>query len=185
MKKTKAERKQELEDTIEANPFITDEALAERFGVSVQTIRLDRSELRIPEVRTRIKQLAETNHDDVRALQNEEVIGEIVDLQLDDQAISILDITDDHVFTRNGIARGHHLFAQANSLAVAIINDAFAVTGRANIRFMRQVYAGERVVAKAKVKKRSHGYPVITVDSYVNQTLVFKGEFVMSKGKEA
>ena len=42
--------------------------------------------------------------------------------------LSILDITQDHVFERNGIARGHHLFAQANSLAVAVINDELALT---------------------------------------------------------
>ncbi|SDI67682.1 transcription factor FapR [Natribacillus halophilus] len=184
MKRGKAKRQQHLEEMIAHNPFITDDALAEHFGVSVQTIRLDRSELGIPEVRRRIKQLAETNHDDVRALKNEEIIGEVVDLQLNETAISILDITEDHVFVRNGIARGHHLFAQANSLAVAIIDDKFAVTGRANVRFSRQVYAGERVVAKARVTKKRDEWPVITVDSYVDQTLVFKGEFVMSTGKE-
>ncbi|MBB6449335.1 acyl-coenzyme A thioesterase PaaI-like protein [Geomicrobium halophilum] len=182
MKQSKQKRKQDLVETIENNPFITDEALAKRFSVSVQTIRLDRSELGIPELRTRIKQVAETNHDDVKALTNEEIIGEIIDLQLDETAISILDIHEDQVFTRSGIARGHHLFAQANSLAVAIINDEFAVTGRANVRFMRQVQAGERVVAKASVTKKSDDWPVITVNSYVDQALVFKGEFVMSRG---
>ena len=32
------------------------------------------------------------------------------------------------MFSRTGIARGHHVFAQANSLAVAVINDAIALT---------------------------------------------------------
>ena len=66
-------------------------------------------------------------------------------------AISILDVKHEHVFNRNGIARGHHLFAQANSLAVAVINDEFALTAKANIHFIHPVKVNERVVAKAKV----------------------------------
>ena len=36
---------------LEMDPLQTDEALAQRFGVSVQTIRLDRLELGLPEMR--------------------------------------------------------------------------------------------------------------------------------------
>ena len=41
MKRTKKERQQLLIETIADNPFVTDEQLANQFGVSVQTIRLD------------------------------------------------------------------------------------------------------------------------------------------------
>lgn len=58
MRVPKKERQQELLQTIEQNPFITDEALATRFRVSIQTIRLDRMELKIPELRERIKHVA-------------------------------------------------------------------------------------------------------------------------------
>ena len=84
-------------------------------------------ELSIPELRERIKTVAAHNfEEEVKSLPIDEVIGEIIDIDLDKQAISLLDITKDHVFARNGIARGHHLFAQANSLAVAVINDELA-----------------------------------------------------------
>ena len=131
----KRERQERLQQTIAEKPFITDEELARTFGVSVQTIRLDRMELAIPEVRERIKSVAQQWLDEVKALPMEEVIGEIIDLQLDERAISILDIGPEHVFSRTKIARGHHLFAQANSLAVAIINDELALTASADIRF--------------------------------------------------
>ena len=92
--------------------------MAEKFSVSVQTIRLDRLELSIPELRERIKNVAETKFDDeVRSLPIEEVIGEIIDIELDQTAISIFDVKQEHVFKRNQIARGHHLFAQANSFS--------------------------------------------------------------------
>ena len=69
----------------------------------------------------------------------DEVIGEIIDIELDDRAISIFDVKEEHVFQRNGIARGHHLFAQANSLAVAVIDDELALTVKSNVTFVKPV----------------------------------------------
>ena len=179
MRKSKRDRQQLLKDKINENPFVTDEALAEAFSVSVQTIRLDRLELSIPELRERIKHVAKEQYDSVKALPIEEVIGEIIDLQLDQRAISILDIKAEHVFSRTKIARGHHLFAQANSLAVAIIDDELALTAKASVRFSRRVKEGERVVAKAKVVKHVNDRTFVEVLSYVEQELVFSGEFQM------
>ncbi|WP_100404516.1 transcription factor FapR [Bacillus solitudinis] len=179
MRQRKKERQTQLQETLKDDPFMTDEALAERFSVSIQTIRLDRMELAIPELRERIKDVAKQQLDDIKALSHDEVIGEIVDLQLDERAISILDIKTDHVFARSGIARGHHLFAQANSLAVAIINDELALTAKATIRFKRQVKAGERVIAKASVISLEKERTIVEVKSFVEQELVFTGEFVM------
>ncbi|MEH7882809.1 transcription factor FapR [Bacillus sp. JJ1609] len=186
MKRNKKERQSMLTETIKENPFITDEELAEKFTVSIQTIRLDRLELSIPELRERIKNVAEKRfEDEVRSLPLEEVIGEIIDIELDKSAISILDIKREHVFKRNKIARGHHLFAQANSLAVAVINDELALTAKANIQFTRSVKEGERVIAKARVTNiDSHnGRTNVEVLSYVNNELVFKGEFEMYRSK--
>lgn len=182
MKPSKKERQSLLTQTIRDNPFVTDEELASLFSVSVQTIRLDRMELAIPELRERIKTVAEKHvSDEVKSLPIEEVIGEIIDIELDHSAISILDVKKEHVFKRNSIARGHHLFAQANSLAVALINDELALTVKAYIHFTQPVKAGERVVAKAKVRrdKQSRERTFIDVNSYVGQELVFKGEFEM------
>src|SRR5699024_3341942 len=128
MRRTKTERQQLLQETIEKTPIITDEALTKKYNVSIQTIRLDRMEHAIPELRDRIKSVANDQwNETVKALPLDEVIGEIIDLELDRRAISILVIRPEHVFSRNKIARGHHLFAQANSLAVAVINDELAL----------------------------------------------------------
>ncbi|SFM26527.1 transcription factor FapR [Salibacterium qingdaonense] len=179
MKQNKKERQRQLKQMLETDPFLTDESLAVNFEVSVQTIRLDRLELSIPELRERIKHVARERLDEIQALPLEEVIGEIVDLRLDKEAISILDITKDHVFSRTKIARGHYLFAQANSLAVAIINDELALTTKASVDFSRQVKEGERVAARAVVT-RSKGHKTwVEVTSSVQQEPVFKGEFVM------
>ncbi|WP_042356279.1 transcription factor FapR [Bacillus rubiinfantis] len=182
MRRNKKERQALLAATINENPFVTDEELADKFNVSVQTIRLDRLELSIPELRERIKSVAEKRfEDEVRSLPLDEVIGEIIDIELDHSAISIFDVKQEHVFKRNQIARGHHLFAQANSLAVAVINDELALTAKASIQFKRSVKLNERVVAKAKVHKidESKGRTYVEVTSYVNNEPVFTGEFEM------
>jgi acyl-coenzyme A thioesterase PaaI-like protein len=187
MRRNKRERQKLLQATIEENPFITDEELAEKFSVSIQTIRLDRLELSIPELRERIKSVAEKSFaDEVKSLPIDEVIGEIIDIELDHSAISIFDVKKEHVFKRNKIARGHHLFAQANSLAVAVINDELALTTKAQIRFTRQVKENERVIAKAKVKGvNENGRTIVEVNSYVGQELVFSGEFEMYRSNIA
>jgi acyl-coenzyme A thioesterase PaaI-like protein len=174
---SKKERQNELVEVLTRNPFMTDEELANLFQVSVQTIRLDRLEKSIPELRERIKSVAEQNYDEVKSLMAHEVIGEIIDLQLDQSAISLLDIQEEHVFTRNRIARGHHLFAQANSLAIAVIDDELALTSSAEIRFLRAVRAGERVVAKAQVLETVDDRTQVRVDSYIGKELVFSGKF--------
>lgn len=181
LKQPKQIRQQLLKETIDNSPFITDEDLAKKFNVSVQTIRLDRMELAIPELRKRIKSVATHQwNETIRALPLEDIIGEVIDLELDKRAISILDISQDHVFTRNNIARGHHLFAQANSLAVAVINDELALTAKSELKFMRQVKQGERVVAKAVVKGGTRkGLTIVEVDSYVENEKVFTGIFHM------
>ncbi|MDB5084217.1 MAG: fatty acid biosynthesis transcriptional regulator, partial [Bacilli bacterium] len=113
-------RRTALLDLLKQDPFCTDDELAAKFEVSVQTIRLDRMVLGIPEVRERMRALAEEKHQ-VIALDMAEVIGEILEMVPETSGSSLLEIGAEHVFQRTQIARGHHIFAQANSLAVAMI----------------------------------------------------------------
>lgn len=187
MKRTKRERQTALKESINENPFVTDEELSADFNVSVQTIRLDRMELSIPELRERIKHVAvKTFEDEVKSLPIDEVIGEIIDIELDEKAISIFDVKPEHVFQRNQIARGHHLFAQANSLAVAIINEELALTVKSELQFLRPVKAGQRIVAKATVIDRQpeKNRAFVKVVSTVDQVTVFIGTFEMYRMTE-
>ncbi|MEY9969934.1 acyl-coenzyme A thioesterase PaaI-like protein [Lysinibacillus sp. RC46] len=188
LRRTKKERQRQLSETIADNPFVTDEQLATQFQVSVQTIRLDRMELSIPELRERIKDVAsKTYENEVKSLPIDEVIGEIIDIELDNRALSIFDVKEEHVFQRNGIARGHHLFAQANSLAVAVIDDELALTVHSNITFVKPVRAGDRVITKAIVigRDEKNHRTKVELTSTVNGETVFVGEFDMyrTKGK--
>ncbi|CEG22446.1 Transcription factor FapR [Planococcus massiliensis] len=187
MKRPKKIRQEALIQSIKENPFVTDEELAAEFSVSVQTIRLDRLELSIPELRERIKHVAvKTFDDEVKSLPIDEVIGEIIDIELDERAISIFDVKPEHVFQRNQIARGHHLFAQANSLAVAVMNDELALTVKSELQFLKPVKAGQRLVAKAQVVDRNpeKNRAYVKVVSSVDQVTVFIGTFEMYRMTE-
>ncbi|WP_153720464.1 transcription factor FapR [Sporosarcina cascadiensis] len=182
MKVPKKERQSLLQSLLAEDPFLTDEDLARHFSVSVQTIRLDRLECGIPELRERLKSVASQHmQETVKSLQTEEIFGEIIDVELDNKALSIFDVTIDHVFKRNGIARGHHLFAQANSLAVAVLDDDLALTVRSALHFEKPVRAGDRVVARATVRRETlkNKSTVVDVVSTVENITVFSGEFQM------
>lgn len=180
MRYSKKDRQMQLMEKLSQQPFITDEQLAETFRVSVQTIRLDRMELAIPELRERIRNVANDRFETVKSLTEADVIGEIVDLTLGKSAISLLEVGQEHIFKKRNIVRGHHLFAQANSLAVAILDDELALTKSATVHFLKQVKMGDRIIAKATVKEqRSETNSLIHVISKVNQETVFEGEFDM------
>jgi acyl-coenzyme A thioesterase PaaI-like protein len=138
-------------------------------------------ELGIPEYRERIKLMAEQSYDQVRSLPLHEIIGDVIDLQLDKSGISIFEIKEEHVFSRTKIARGHHIFAQANSLAVAVINEEIALTSSADIRFIRPVHLHEKCVAKAYVRSAvgSKGKAKVEVFTYVAEEMVFQGNFMI------
>lgn len=169
-----------VELTLEQEPFLTDEELAARFHVSVQTIRLDRLALGIPELRLRLRAFAETYQNKLRALEPEEVFGDIVDLKLGESGQSVWRAEKKHALARSGVVRGHYLFAQANSLAVALVNADQALTARATVRYVRAVKAGEVLVARAKVLGMRMGYFKVNVETAIESESVFIGDFLVT-----
>ncbi len=176
---TRQERQVRLGIYIKQNPFATDEELAKRFNVSIPTIRLDRAALKIPELRKRVKQVAEEVYIEIKSMHETELVGELVDIELDKQAISILQITEELVLEKTKIVRGHHLFAQANSLAAAVLDANVVLTGSCRLRFKRPVYFNEKVVAKAVVKVKKKNSALVSVYSKVNDEMVFKAQFIL------
>lgn len=174
----RAERLEKFKEALQENPFLTDDQLAQLFQVSIQTIRLDRNILNIPQLRERTKEVAEKSFNgEIKSLESEEVIGQLLDVETGASGISLFLIEPEHVFKRNYIARGHYLFAQANSLAIAIVDDVLALTTAANVFFDKQVKLGDNVIAKAKVTNTTDKYIQVSVESFVNNELVFHATF--------
>lgn len=173
------ERRVVLQELLRQDPFLTDWQLADKLGVSVATIRLDRMALGIPELRERAKTIAAGTYSEVRALPGEEVIGDLVELDLGREGTSVLEVLSHMVFSRNQILRGHYLFAQANSLAVALVDSDLALTKGAQVSFRRPVFLGDRVIAKAVVTAVDGLRHYVRVQSFARDELVFSGEFAV------
>jgi acyl-coenzyme A thioesterase PaaI-like protein len=175
----KKERQQELIGKIKEDPFLTDEELADLFNVSVPTIRLDRLEMGIPELRERIKSVAENNYSKVKSLQGGEIIGELIDISLGKYGVSILETDDSMAFEKTRIIRGHFIYSLAESLAIAVIDADVALVGVANIKYKNPVYSGTRLVAKAEVKQIRGSKYIVWVRIYEKQVEMFRGKFIL------
>lgn len=176
---SKKERLAKLLKVVEEDPFLTDEELSDRFNVSIQTIRLDRLELKIPELRQRIRTEATKNIGKVKTLGKTEIVGELIDLDLNKNAISILETDKSQVFERTQIIKGHYIFAMAESLAMAVIDTDVAITGVANIKYRVPVLAGQKLVAKARVTRVRGKEYYVHVMIHVKEDIVFRGKFIL------
>jgi len=178
---SKEDRRSRLTDYLQEHPFLTDEELSEEFDVSIQTIRLDRSVLGIPDVRERTRILAESNYASVRAISSGEIVGELLELDLGRSATSLLNTDETMAFSKTKLVRSHFIFAQADSLALAVIDSDRAVTGLSNAKFKRPVVAGERLLARAEVlRPRAEGESVVLVETASGGRKVFRGKFVVA-----
>jgi acyl-coenzyme A thioesterase PaaI-like protein len=177
----KLERQRRIKEYISNDPFLSDKKLAELFSFSVQTIRLDRLEMGIPEMRKRIVQVAKntSSSDKVKSLSKEEIVGELIDLELGKNAIAILKTTKDMAFNRTGIVRSHYIFSLADSLAISIIDAEVALTGVARLSYKKPVYAGQTLVAKARVARNRGNKYLVSVHVKVEQKEVFTGKLVI------
>lgn len=175
----KSERQRRLVEAIKNNPFITDEELAEILGVSIPTIRLDRLELSIPEVRKRTKEMAAHFFGESQSLDNREIVGEVIEIEPGKRGLSLLETDKSMCLAKCDIVRGHIIFAQANTLANAVVNLPVALTGQTEVTFLSTVRTGERLIARAQVlEKKGHRF-IIEVVVRSKDDIVCKGSFVI------
>jgi transcription factor fapR len=179
MTEKKRRRQETLVMAVRKEPFLTDEALAKKLAVSVQTVRLDRTELGIPELRARVRMLAENAREKVRAIPHTEVVGDLLSLELGRTGTSALRVTDDLLFADSEIARGTALFSQANSLALAIIDAPVAMTGVANVKYKTPIRKGDTVIARAEIVKKRGNKIFVWVKTYREDKEVFRAKFIV------
>lgn len=168
----KKERHRKLIAIVNKNPFVKDNELAEALGVSVATIRIDRGELEIGEYRERVKNMAK-NVSGKTAL-------DIVDMEPFHNGISIIKTEDVATYDDTDIIKGQALFGIAENLALDIINEKKARIRVANMKSIREVRKGERLVAKFEVVRMRDRDFIIWVKIYSNQVEVFRCKFSLS-----
>ena len=176
---SKENRRKFLGEALSKHPFFTDEQLAEQFKVSVSTIRLDRGELGIPELRERTRSVAQGAYSTLKSLDEQEVIGELLELVIGERARSELRIDESMVLAKARVARGHYLFAQANSLAIALVDAPMALTGSVELKFMQPVQVGKLVIAEGNVLKRHRSKYWVEVTLNVDSQEVLRGNWIL------
>ncbi|ABP67193.1 transcription factor FapR [Caldicellulosiruptor changbaiensis] len=178
-KLSRKERHRLLLQKIKENPFITDEELAEEFGCSVQTIRLDRAILDIKEVRERIKEMAKESLGKLKTISPRDVVGEIIDIELGSYAIATFEPELWMTFSNSQMVKGQHIYAFAESIAMSVIDAKAALIGIANIKYKTPVFANDRLVARAELKKKRNNKYIVWVFIKRNNEEVFRGKFIL------
>lgn len=172
-------RQAKLPKLLARDPFLTDQQLAGKLKVSIPTIRLDRTCLGIPELRERIRLMAESAQNKLKAISKKDIVGDLVALELNKRAISTLTITPDMVLEKSGVARGHFMFAMADTLALALVDAQVALTGVGSVKYRVPVYAGAVLVANAEVTNRRKDKFFIRVYIRNQKIEVFRAKFIV------
>lgn len=167
----KAERHALLLKKIRENPFLKDEDLAQVCHVSVSTIRFDRAELGIAEYRERVKNVAE---DAQNASATE---GEILDLNVYHNGLSVLRTDGTMLFEGTDIVRGQCIYALAENLALHVIGAQAALVKVANVKYSHEVHSGDRLVAKSEVIRVHEKEFIVHVFIKSGVIEVFRGKF--------
>lgn len=172
-------RQKQLQTLIHKNPFLTDAQLADSLHVSVPTVRLDRICLNIPELRVRTRQMASEAQTRLRAIDKKDIVGELVDLELNRVSISTLTISNDMVLEKTGVGRGYFMFAMADTLALSLVDTDFALTAVSNVKYKVPVHPGDRLVAKAEVMHIKGDRYYIKVIIRNERVEVFRAKFII------
>lgn len=172
-------RHKNLLELLETNPLLTDEELAGTLKVSVSTIRLDRALLGLPELRERMRRMAQKANQRLRSLKQEEVIGELLELEPNFLALSYLVTSKEMAFRHTGIVWDHYLYSQASTLAMAVVEADMVVTGAARVRYKAPAHVGDKLIARAKVGVRKGNKNVVSVRTRVGDREIFVGRFIV------
>lgn len=178
MRTKKLLRQSELQCLIDENPFLTDQELADKFDVSIQTIRLDRMELGIPELRERVKMVANDAYAKTKTLGEGEIVGNLREYEPGVRGVSVLDVTMDMVSERSMTVGAEHIFAQANSLAWFVADSPDYHRIEAFVAFTRPVYAGERLICTAAVVSGEGNEIHLEVTTTSADAVIFSGKIL-------
>jgi len=177
----KAEKKlrhERLAKLLDNNPMGTDEELASMLGVSVSTVRLDRALMGVPELRERIKRMAQEAGSKLRSLSRSEIVGDLLGLEPNKWALSVLRTTKEMAFRTTDILWDHYIYAQASSIAVAVIEAATVIIDSMRGEYKGRARVGDILIARAKVGVNKDDRYIVSVHTGVGEKEIFVGRFI-------
>jgi hypothetical protein len=181
----KQKRHKKLMRLLDADPLMSDLDLARELDVSVGTIRLDRSVLNVPELRERTRQMAESASSRLTSMRQEEVLGEIIELEPNGLAISVLQTNREYAFRHTDLIADRHIYAQAATLAIATIKHDMVVVASARVNFKHYASVGDRLIARSKVGTHKEDKYVVSVHTRVSAAEIFVARFVVVAVKDS
>ena len=164
---------------ISDNPMITDNELAKRLNVSLSTVRLDRALMGVPELRERIKTMAQNAMSKLQSLSPSEVIGELLELEPNKWALSVLQTAREMAFRFTDIVSDNYVYSQASSIAVAVIEAANVIIDSMRGEYKGHAHVGDVLIARAKVGVNHDGKKIVSVRTRVGDKEIFVGRFIL------
>ena len=178
----KSQRKKNRQDRllklIEQNPLATDEELAASLEASVSTIRLDRAVLGVPELRERMRSMAQKATSRLRSLKQSEVVGDLLELEPNKWAVSVLETRRDMAFRKTDMVWDHYIYAQASSIAIAVVEADLVIVDSMRGEYKGHARVGDSLVARAKVGVQKDGKYIVSVRTKVGEKEIFVGRFI-------
>jgi len=171
-------RQDKLLKLIEKNPLFTDERLAASLGASVSTIRLDRALLGVPELRERTRTMAQRATSRLRSLKQSEVVGDLLELEPNRWALSVLETKKDMAFRETDMVWDHYIYAQASSIAIAVVEADLVILDSMRGEYKGHARVGDSLVARAKVGVNRDEKYIVSVRTKVGEKEIFVGRFI-------
>ncbi|MGI6784240.1 MAG: transcription factor FapR [Aminivibrio sp.] len=181
-KPAKSQRRRSRQDRllklIEKNPLLSDEKLAASLGASVSTIRLDRTLLGVPELRERTRSMAQKATSRLRSLKQSEVVGDLLELEPNKWALSVLETKKDMAFRETDMIWDHYIYAQASSIAIAVVEADLVILDSMRGEYKGHARVGDSLVARAKVGVNRDEKYIVSVRTKVGEKEIFVGRFI-------
>lgn len=178
------DRQSRLSRMLSQDPLMTDSDLARALGVSVATIRLDRGMMGVPELRARARQMAESASARLTSITRDEMFGEVVELEPDRTAVSVLQTGREHAFRHTDIIADHFIYMQAATLAIAVIKEDLVIVRSARADFRQEAAVGTRLIACAKVGTHKDDRYIVSVHTRAAGQELFVARFIVAAVKD-
>ena len=178
IKSAKRLRQGQLAKLVDENPMVTDEELASFLEVSVSTVRLDRALMGVPELRERIRRMAQEAGSKLRSLSRSEIVGDLLELEPNHWALSVLRTTREMAFRTTDFLWDHYIYAQASSIAVAVIEAAAVIVDSMRGEYKGHARVGDVLIARAKVGTSKDDRYIVSVRTRVREKEIFVGRFI-------
>ena len=102
--------------------------------------------------------------------------GKVTKLQ-ENYAEVLLHTTQQMTADAQGLVHGGFVFGAADYAAMSAVNDPYVVLGASSSKFIAPVKVGDAVLCKANVVNTKGKKSVVQVEAFVNEKLVFEGNF--------